>query len=212
VTLQVTATIYAILIAFVIVDAYTQIRSTQEQISTKAASLSIIYENSRTLPEREGADVRDATIAYANAVLDHGFPRLEDSGLPSLVSDGRLEALFRTVREVEPSSESERAAYIATLNALDTIVSTREQLISSGSATIPSSLLLLLFVIGLTVMAVATMLDTRHRRSHLFILSALALVIWLTLALVVSLDYPFSGTIRVTDKPLQEFVEYRAAR
>lgn len=67
-------------------------------------------------------------------------------------------------------------------------------------------------MIGATVMAVATLLDTRHPRSHLFILSALALVVWLTLALVVSIDYPFSGTIRVTDTPLREFVEFRAAR
>ena len=30
-------------------------------------------------------------------------------------------------------------------------------------------------------------------------LSALALVIWLTIALVITLDYPFSGLIHVTD-------------
>ena len=65
-------------------------------------------------------------------------------------------------------------------------------------------------MIGLVVMAVATLLDTRHRSSHLFMLSALALVIWLTIALVVSLDYPFSGLIRVTDQPLEAFISYRA--
>ncbi|MCJ7672155.1 MAG: hypothetical protein MUP67_08920 [Acidimicrobiia bacterium] len=70
----------------------------------------------------------------------------------------------------------------------------------------------LLVVIGMTVMAIATVLDTRHRRSHLFILSALALVIWLTLALVVSMTYPFTGPIAVTDSPVREFVEARAAR
>ena len=67
-------------------------------------------------------------------------------------------------------------------------------------------------MIGLVVMAVATLLDTRHRRSHLFILSALGLVIWLTLALVITLDYPFSGLIRVTDEPIRQFISFRAAR
>lgn len=212
VTLQVTATIYAILIAFVIVDAYTQIRSTQAQISAKAANLSVIFENSRALPDPEAAEVRDAAIGYARSVITAGIPKLEQTGEPDTLSDKNLEELFRAVRQIEPSSESERSAYTATLNALDNVVSTREQLINSSNATIPSSLLGLLFVIGFTVMAVATLLDTRHRKSHLFILSALALVIWLTLALVVSLDYPFSGTIRVTDTPLREFVQFRAAR
>ena len=70
----------------------------------------------------------------------------------------------------------------------------------------------MLVVIGVTVMSVATLLDTQHRSSHLFMLSALALVIWLTLALVVSMDYPFGGIIRVTDGPIREFIQFRAAR
>ena len=75
-----------------------------------------------------------------------------------------------------------------------------------------SAVIAVILVIGLVVMAVATFLDTRHRKSHLFILSALALVIWLTIALVITLDYPFSGLIRVTDDPLREFIRFRAAR
>jgi hypothetical protein len=49
-------------------------------------------------------------------------------------------------------------------------------------------------------------LDTEHRASHLFMVSALALVIWVTLALLVGLDYPFNGVIRVTDAPLHDFL------
>ncbi|MCJ7437162.1 MAG: DUF4239 domain-containing protein [Acidimicrobiia bacterium] len=212
VTLQVTATIYAILIAFVIVDAYNQIRATQDQVSDNAANLSVIVENSRAFPDTVGEDLRDASIRYARAVVETGFPRLDQSASASIVSDERLEHLFRSVQRIEPTSEAERAAYTSTVDALDGIVHTREAIINSAKATIPAALLLLLFVIGMTVMAVATVLDTRHRRSHLFILSALALVIWLTLALVVSMTYPFSGPIAVSDAPLREFVEVRGAR
>ncbi len=212
VTLTVIATIYAILIAFVIVDAYTQIRSTQDEISTKAASLSIIVENSRALPRAKARPIQEGALAYARSVINDGIPHLEETNRPDRSGGKKIEALFRSVRNVEPVSQGDRAAYTAMLDALDDVVRAREQLIDSSSATIPGPLLVLLFVIGICVMAVATLLDTRHRRSHLFILSMLALVIWLTLALVVSLDYPFSGTFRVTDTPLREFVEVRAAR
>ena len=37
-------------------------------------------------------------------------------------------------------------------------------------------------------------------------------MIWLTLVLVVSLDYPVKGTITVAAAPLREFVDFRAAR
>jgi hypothetical protein len=212
VTLQVTATIYAILIAFVIVDAYGQLRDTQAQISTKAASLAIVYENSRDLPRSAGEPIRESALDYARAVVARGIPRLEETDEPDRPTDRALEKLFRQVQRYEPTSDSQRAAYENTVRALDEVVATRSQLLDSARATIPPTLIALLIVIGLVVMAVATLLDTRHRSSHLFMLSALALVIWLTIALVISLDYPFSGLIRVTDQPLQAFIDFRAAR
>lgn len=212
VTLQVTATIYAILIAFVIVDAYSQIGDSQAQVSAKAASLSVVFENSRAFPETGGGAVRDATLDYARSVVDRGIPKLVDTSDPDPETDRKLEALFRVVQRVEPATLSQRAAYQSMVDGLDEVVATRAKLLDAARPTIPGPLLLLLVVIGLVVMAVATLLDTQHRRSHLFILSALALVIWLTIALVVSLDYPFSGLIRVTDEPIREFIDFRAAR
>jgi len=212
VTLQVTATIYAILIAFVIVDAYNDVQATQREISTKAANLAIIYENSRAFEPGDGAPVRDATIAYADAVLARGIPRLEDAGTPDRATDDRLEDLFRVVQAMHPKDRADQAAYDETVRAIDGLVGTRAELLDSARATVPDVLLILLVIIGLVVMGLATLLDTQHRRSHLVILSALALVIWLTLALVVSLDSAFDGVIRVSDQPIRDFVSFRAAR
>ena len=91
-------------------------------------------------------------------------------------------------------------------------MTTRAGIVDSAGASIPPALLWLMVVIGLTVMSVATLLDTRHRSSHLFMLSSLALVIWLTLSLVVSMDYPFGGIISVNDAPIREFIDFRGAR
>jgi hypothetical protein len=212
VTLQVTATIYAILIAFVIVDEYSALRSAQSQVSNKSASLSIVFENSRAFPVAEGRGIRTAAIDYARVVVHRAFPQLEDTGEPDRRTDRRLEALFAAVQRVEPRAQSERAAYTAIEGALDEIVRTRSALIDSAGATVPATLFWMLFVIGFAVMGVATLLDTRHRGSHLLILSTLALVIWLTLALVVSLDYPFKGIIHVNDTPIRDFLAFRAAR
>jgi hypothetical protein len=65
---------------------------------------------------------------------------------------------------------------------------------------------------GINVVIVSNLLDTRHRRSHLLITSALALVVSLTLALVVSLNYPFDGILPISDDPIRHFLEFRAER
>jgi hypothetical protein len=212
VTLQVLATIYAILIAFVIVDEYSQLRAAQQQVADKAAALSTLFENSRAFPTSEGDLVRARTLTYARAFTRITIPHLGDSSTPDGTTDHDLEGIFHAIQHLEPTSESQKAAYDGMLSSLDSVVHTRSALVTASKSTVPLTLLVLLFVIGLTVMAVAATLDTRHHRSHVLLLSSLSLVIWLTLALVVSLDYPFNGVIRVTDEPIKQFVEFRTAR
>jgi hypothetical protein len=212
VTLQVLATMYAILIAFVIVDEYTQLRSAQSEISDKAAALSTLFENSRAFPTPEGDLVRAKTLAYARAFTAVTVPHLGNEATPDARTDRAVEDLFHAVQGIEPTSQSQRSAYNAMLSSLDSVVHTRSALVSAARSTVPETLIVILFVIGLTVMAVAAPLDTRHHRSHVLLLSALALVVSMTIALVVTLDYPFNGIIRVSDAPVRAFVQFRSAR
>jgi len=212
VTLQVTATIYAILIAFVIVDEYTQLRSAQGDISAKASALAVIDESSRALPQAVSDSIRTETLAYARTIVQESIPRFEKRAVPDPRADRLLERVYRTVQSYEPKTQSEIAAARAISDSLNDVVSTRAGLIDDARSTVPAALFWLLLVIGMVVMAIATMLDTQHRQSHLIILSGLALVIWLTLALVVSMDYVFGGIIGVDSGPLRTFIHFRAAR
>jgi hypothetical protein len=212
VTLQVLATMYAILIAFVIVDEYTQLRSAQTEVSDKAAALSTVYDNSRAFPTPDGDLLRTRTLDYARSFSEHTVPHLGDEASPDAFTDRKLEQVFKAIQGIEPKTESEKAAYDAMLSALNSVVRTRSDLVGSAKSTVPLTLLVLLFVIAVTVMAVAATLDTRHRRSHTLLLFSVTVVVWATLALVVTLDYPFNGIIKVSDAPVRDFVQFRSAR
>ena len=212
VMLQVIATIYAILIAFVIVDEYTRLNDAQAQVSSKAAALAVIDANSRSLPRADQARMQTATRRYAQVSIRSEIPSLRDDAKPDPATDRALDQVFRALQATEPTSATEQSAYDANVRALDDVVRTKAELIDAARPAVPATLFWMLFVVGLAVMSVATMLDTRHRKSHLFIVSVLGLVIWVTFALVVSLDYPFGGIIRVTDAPLRDFLAAAAMR
>ncbi len=212
VTLQVLATIYAILIAFVIVDEYTPLQSAQSEISDKAAALSTLFENSRAFPTPEGDVVRARTLDYARDLHPITIPHLGDEATPDATTERLLEDLFAAVQGIEPTTQSQKTAYDAMISSLDSIVRSRSNLVGAAKSTVPLTLLVLLFVIALTVMAVAAMLDTQHHRSHVCCSPRSHWWSWLTLALVVSLDYPFNGIIKVSDSPVREFVRFRSAR
>jgi len=81
--------------------------------------------------------------------------------------------------------------------------------LNSAKATIPTSLFVIL---AAAVLAVATLMDTRHRRSHLLIIGAPVIGVSITLALAAALDYSFRGFIHIDTSPLTQFVSNRAAR
>src|SRR5215207_3758968 len=212
VTVQVLATIYAVLIAFVIVSEYSQLRSANDQVAAKAAELSAMTENSRVLPREQAAPLRAAIDAYAREMVDHSFASLARTGTPDEFADRELEDIFRSMRGIRPTTTEESAAYSRTLDELDGVVETRARITNAAGETVPWPLVMLLAIMGVTVIVVSNVLDTRHRRSHLLITSALALVVSLTLALVVSLNYPFDGILPISDGPIRRFLEFRAVR
>jgi hypothetical protein len=211
-TLQALATIYAVLVAFVIVDEYSQLRDTQGQVSSEAAQLSVIFENSRNLPQAEGTALRTATLTYARNVARVGLPEIERTGKVSPQTDAIFEGIYHVVSGIEPRTESARAAYQQILAALSQLAQEKSNLTSSAHATIPLPLFVILALLAAAIIAVGTMMDTRHRGSHLFILGALALGLSMTLALVAALDYPYRGFIRIDASPITTFVSNRAAR
>lgn len=212
VTVQVLATIYAVLVAFVIVNEYSQLRSANEQVAAKAADLSAMYENSRIFPSAEGDRLRQSITAYTVAVVDRGFPKLEESPEPDRIGDERLEDIFATLRAIHPATADESAAYSKTLDQLDGVVETRARLVNAAGETVPWPLVFMLAIMGFAVLVVSTLLDTQHRKAHVAILTSLALLVSLTLALVVSLNFPFDGILPISDAPLRHFLEFRAAR
>ena len=212
VTVQVLATIYAVLVAFVIVSEYDQLRSANDQVATKGSELSAIVENSRAFPEPAGHEIRLATTAYARNIVDHSFPDLARTAKPDEAADRRLEAMFRALHSVRLDSGETSADYNRSLDLLDGIVETRARIVNAAGETVPWPLVFLLAIMGAAVIVVSNILDTRHRRSHLLITSALALVVSLTLALVVSLNFPFHGILPISDAPIRQFLEFRAER
>ena len=56
------------------------------------------------------------------------------------------------------------------------------------------------------VVALACVLDSKHRQSHVIIVCSIAVVIGFMLAIVVSFDHPFTGSVAVSDRPIREFL------
>src|SRR5262249_39811587 len=145
-------------------------------------------------------------------VVDRSFPMLEESPKPDRLADKRLEGMFATLRAIHPATPDESAAYSKTLDQLDGVVETRARIVNAAGAAGPRAPVFILAIMAPAVLVVSTLPATHHRKSHGAILTALALLVSLTLALVVSLNFPFDGILPISDAPLRNFLAFRGAR
>jgi hypothetical protein len=204
--LGVLANIYAVLIAFVIVQGWGNLQQAQTYVDSQATALSEIRENSKVLGAADATPIDAAAKAYARSVIHWDLPAMRDHGRRSPETSIALRHLFASVRNVTPKGAAQTAFYNGTVQRLDTIVVARQAAVTASDGSLPAPLYLLLAFGGVVVVGLACVLDSKHRRSHVTIVCSIAVIIAFMLAIVVSFDHPFTGSIAVTDRPLQQFL------
>jgi hypothetical protein len=206
VMLGVLANIYAVLIAFVIVQGWTNLQQAQTYVDSQATALTQIRENAKVVDRTDEVPIDDALNDYAQSVLTHDFPSMEENGTRSPITTARLDDLFRSIRLVKPEGHAQVAFYDQTVDRLDNIVEARQAAVTASDGSLPAPLYVLLALGGLVVIVMACALNSEHRKSHLLIVGSIACVIAFMLAIVVGFDHPFSGGISVNDRPIKSFL------
>ena len=117
-----------------------------------------------------------------------------------------LDELFETVRLVRPRGAAQIAFYNQTVERLDNIVSARQAAVTASDGSLPTPLYVLLALGGIVVVVLACSLDSKHRRSHVLIVCTIAVMLAFMLAIVVSFDHPFTGSISVNERPVESFL------
>lgn len=204
--LGVLANIYAVLIAFVIVQGWGNLQEAQSYVDAQATALTEIRENAKVLGPADAAPINTALKAYAQSVVNDDFPSMEENGHRSPITSVKLAQLFEAVRSVTPEGTAQIAFYDQTVDQLDDIVSARQSAVTASDGSLPAPLYLLLALGGVIVVALACVLDSKHRRSHMSIVCSIAVIIAFMLAIVVSFDHPFTGPIAVSDRPIRAFI------
>ena len=202
VVIQVLAVFYSILVAFVIVQERSAITDANDNISSEGAALAGLYHDVGGFPEPARGDIQQAIRTYDRSVLNHDFPTADETGRPSADTTAQLDHLYRTVEAADPEVGQSKF-YTQAVSDLSDVTKARRGRIADASDTIPGPLYFLVVLLSVLVLAVAALLNTRERRTHIALLAGLAIVISFNLALIVALEHPFGGAIAISDQPLR---------
>jgi hypothetical protein len=198
------AGLYAVLVAFVIVNQWQAFADAQSKTSDESAALAATYASASPLGEPARTQIQGAVLRYVNTVVCDEFPHLQKHTDP----DPRaVTALFALYGVVARNSTAQPAAFYSNIvSELNNVVTARRSRINAAASRLPNLLLAVIVVTSIALIATISALDTRHRRWHFAITAVLTVIVALNLTLILSLDRPFAGAAKVSDDPFREGV------
>ncbi|HEU0115753.1 MAG TPA: DUF4239 domain-containing protein [Thermomicrobiales bacterium] len=188
--------IYAVLAPFVLVIVWEEFRDARTGVAQEAEMLIALGETAQQLPPSIGGPIVDRAQRYARAVIADEWPRLAH-GDSSPEVDRALADLGTAIHAVDPTDPRQAVVYDQLLQQFNDVRMQRQALVSDSRLAVPPVLWLVL-VLGATLVVSYTYLYGVVRlQAQLAMTLALTAIIALVLFVILVLDYPFTGDVRV---------------
>jgi uncharacterized membrane protein len=198
--------IYAVLLAFVVVVVWNQFEDAKSTVEKEANQLQDLSRIARGFSNPTQQRMLDGLKTYAQVVIDDEWNTMSE-GKSSPQAQAAMENLWQIYREVEPQTNRENALYSESLDRLSDVSDSRRLRIFASRDDIPIIIRILLWMGGLITIAFTYFFGVKSIRSQALMTMGLSGEIAFILFLVVALDNPFHGYLRVTPEPMQTALE-----
>lgn len=196
VVFSIVGTIYAVVLAFVVVVTWEALGDADERAAQEAGVLGDVIRDAGLFPDPERTELQAELLEYTNAVIDEEWPAMAAGGSSQHVSD-TLNRIFESFSRIEPTTQREANIHAEMLSRLNDLSDHRRLRLLSADNKVPALMWLMLLTGGLITVGFSYFLGVENDRSHVLMTAALAAMIGITLYLIFALDHPFSGAVRV---------------
>ena len=195
-------TMFAVLLAFVIVNLYNSYDSASANVGLEATSLSDLVRDAGNFAPAARRNIERAVARYVVEVREGEFATLRHGRADPRTAQ-RLDDLFHAVQSYEPATNAQQSFYRAALDQLHAIADERESRLQAAETVIPDPLLYLLILLAALTLASSLFIDTHHDGLDVAVVVTLAVVVSAGMFTALILQYPFSGTIAVSSEPFE---------
>jgi uncharacterized protein (DUF983 family) len=196
--------IYAVLLALVVIAVWEDFGRARVTVEAEANALAEIFWLAHRLPEPQGRELQELCRAYAEEVVNVGWPLMERGRTPSLERSQEtsrawvlIDEIRASLQEVEPRTVAGQELYAEGLDQVQRLADARRTRLVAAEEGLPTVLWVVLIVGGIVVVGFAYLFGMENTGAHSLMVVALAGVIALVLFTIAAMDHPFSGGARV---------------
>lgn len=205
-------TIYAVLLAFVVIVEWEKHSQASTIVATEANLLGDLSRMAERLSAEQRKTVLTELVDYSRSVADDEWPVLA-TGNSSDKTSTLLNHLWKSyIIDQNPQTPVESALYTESLRRVNDLSDSRRLRINASRDSLPQILWILLIGGGVVTLSFTYFFGVPNLRSQVLMVAALTGEIAFILLLIVSLDNPYRGQLGVSPDPIREQSSHIAGR
>jgi len=195
--------LYAVFLAFSIIIVWQKFSDADSNVTKEAGEAATIYHLSYGIGETPGAALRAALTNYLKVVISEEWPTMERGGASQSARQA-LEAVYAAVLAAESPEERDTALMSEIFYQLDVLTQARRARLLAAEGAVPGIIWMVLFGGAALTIAFTLFFGTRNLWAQTIMTGLLSALIFSELLIVVAIDRPFTGTVKMGPQALAE--------
>jgi hypothetical protein len=197
--------IYAVLLGFAVIVVWEKFSEAENDVALEAGSAATIYRLAGGIKGDTGTALRAGMSAYLRLAVTEDWPAMKH-GQSSAAVTRALDDLYATLLRYEPPPPAQ-AVFAEVLHQLDVVTQARRARIVMSAGIVPGIVWLVLFGGAFIVIGFTFFFGTANLRAQTLMTGALTALIFSGLLVIIAIDHPFAGSVRVEPEALASVLE-----
>lgn len=197
--------IYGVTLGLIAAGAYGNFALVNSVVVKESSSVAVLYRDAAFLSEPASSELKDALVAYTNAVITEDWP-LQQQQITPETTDENVTAIQRAIADFEPATDSDVVAKSQTIGAFNTFITDRRERISLTHLSLPWMLWIVIGVGALLNAVLLALIEVRDLRIHLLMSGLISTFLAILVYSIAGFDHVYSGPIAVTPEHFRELL------
>lgn len=198
--------LYTVLLAFLVVLVWEQFNDAQDLTQQEATKISNLLRDAVVFPPPARDDIQGRLITYTRSVIDDEWETMAE-GEASPVTGRAYRQVWAGYYDFHPRTDQEHDFYAESIGRLNDLGQNRRLRIISSTASIPWIMWVLLAGGGVVTLGYLYLFVIDNPVLQRLMIGSVAGLLAFILFLILALDHPFAGDVRVTPDAYEDIVD-----
>lgn len=203
---------YGVLLAFVVIVVWEQFNNAEVNAENEGSTALVLYNDITTYPNQKASNkMKEVFLEYLRQSIRNSGEQPSQDLYENAISD--ISRLLVLMDDVVPESRHEQALYAQILQNLNELVKYRNLRHQATFSQLPSVIWIGVVVGAIITIGFTFLFGTENVWAHIVMMSMLAGLIAVVIYVVIELDHPMTGNVKVgIPHSYEKILEFAAAK